>query len=414
MDMLGLAPKHEANTAKKTTKARSAPAQPGAAQRKPRREEVARPQAASNSDDAAGEPSVALQNWTSSYLVDFSLESTLPTAFVEKTTSARNKFASVGDTRKLRDVRSFAGGANAAGLFWALTHASREAHELVRKLRDENTTTLGFVDGLKAELKTAKQLFDADLRVAVGQVHSHVVPALKEASVGADLLLVISGDGLVAGGGVRLAWIQFKLTSAKRSLAFNVHSEKNVSTGTTQFEALQGVHSIEKGSFSLYALGSLGLPFYAAIPVDWIEGANMDDPSTCKVDLGKQGVRFQELMVMLAGNTGAGAFSKIGGGTGFSQAGSFRKAADVVAFVDAAATERSIVPLMVLGVSSGTELVNTQQLVQQIAKVWDRRLAQHLKTLDRADPDSSGPEQQDSTTRSGPRRPGPERGGMSR
>lgn len=239
--------------------------------------------------------------------------------------------------------------------------------------------------------------------IAVGQILSHRVPALKEASVGADLLLLVSGDGLVAGGGVRLVWIQFKLADAKKSLQLDIHTRRNATTGRAQFEALRGVHAGQRGSFSLYALGSPGYPFYASIPIDWLDGVNVDDPRTCKVDLGEKGVRFQELMVMLAGDTGVGSYSTSAGGTGFSGAGSFGTAAEVLDFVDAAASERSILPLMVLGISSGREQVNSLQLVQQIEGLWNERLTEYLRTLDRSGPD-----------RSGPGRPGPDRGGFSR
>lgn len=401
--ILNLVPKEEAVAAIEAARASSAAAQRVAAQERARREEVERLLATSNTGKEAADRGLKLLEWTLSHLVDFYMGNSLPRPFIAQTLSTRRAFAPIGFMGKLHDADSFVGGANAAGLFWALTHASDDAYEAVRMLHDENTSTLRLVENLKVQMKTAHSLFGADLKVAVGQILSHRVPALKEVSVGADLLLLISGDGLVPGGGVRLAWIQFKLTRTQKSMMLNFHTERNERTGKAQFEALQGVHSLERGSFSLYALGSNGHPFYASIPIDWIEGVNMEDPSTCKVDLGEKGVRFQELMLMLAGNTGVGAFSTSSGGAGFSEAGSFGSAAEVLAYVDAAASERSIIPLMVLGVSSGRERVSSHQLVQQIEGMWNKRLSEYIRSRDQSGPD-----------RPGPGRSGPDRGGFSR
>ncbi|KAK6089148.1 hypothetical protein P3W45_001868, partial [Vairimorpha bombi] len=72
------------------------------------------------------------------------------------------------------------------------------------------------------------------------------------------------------------------------------------------------------------------------------------------------------------------------GGSG-QAGGAFVTEADVLQFVDAAASERSIIPLSVLGLSSGDELVNSRNLVKQIEAAWNRRLAEYARSQDRAD-----------------------------
>ncbi len=166
------------------------------------------------------------------------------------------------------------------------------------------------------------------------------------------------------------------------------------------------MHQVDKGSYSLYALGTSGYPFYSAIPVNWLKGVDVDDASTCKVDLGQDGLRFQELMVYLAGYSKVGAPVTSSGGSGQAGGAFFVTEADVLQFVDAAASERSIIPLSVLGLSSGDELVNSRNLVKQIEAAWNRRLAEYARSQDRADRPDPG--------RSGPRQPGPGRGGQER
>jgi hypothetical protein len=305
---------------------------------------------------------------------------------------------------KLHQVDGYRGGANVAGLFWALTHASATAYEDVRRLRNENTTTLKFVERLEAQVATARALLGADLQVAVGEILSHRMPALQEASVGADLLLIVSGDGLVAGGGVRLFWIQFKLAEAAESLQLDVYRKRNAK-GQSQYEALKGVDRPREGSHSLYALGAADYPFYSSIPVGHLRGVNPDVRATCKVDLGQRGFRFQELMVCLA------SYKRDSPATGESGAGqarfnSFVTEADVLKFVDAAAAEQSIIPLSVLGMASGDELVNSNRLVERIAAAWERRLDKYARSQHRHNqPDPAGPVRPRS-------RPG--RGGQSR
>ncbi|KQV45803.1 hypothetical protein ASC95_27730 [Pelomonas sp. Root1217] len=355
-------------------------------------------------DKSRVDRSLKLSEWMASHLVDFYSSSELPQTYIDHTLRVRKEFVPLDIGGKLHEVDGYLGGSNVAGLFWALTHASKRAYDDIRRLLDENTSTLKFVEGLKEEIATAQRLLGADLQVGVGQILSHRVPALKEASVGADLLLLISGSGLVPDGGVRLFWIQFKLADTPKSLKLDVYRNRNAKN-QSQFEALTAVHRPARGSYSLYALGSSGYPFYSAIPVSHLRDVNPDDPATCKVDLGKNGLRFQELMVYLAAYK-QGALATGNSGAGHAVFNSFVNETDVLQFVDAAASEQSIVPLSVLGVASGDELVNSKKLVKQIAAAWDRRLDEYVRSQPSADrPDPSRP---------GPRRPAPGRGGWER
>jgi len=259
----------------------------------------------------------------------------------------------------------FTGRASAAGLYWALTHASGSGSEAIQRLKNEDAMTADFITALQREVENAQDLLGAGTTVAIGHIFQHLRPALKEVSVGADLLMVVSGDGLVPRGGVRLLWIQFKQAEAGSPIGLNVYRKPNAA-GRTQLEALRAVHSTTVGSFGVYALASDAYTFFAATIVNKLGHVVPSVASTCKINLGEEGVRFQEVVLALASDTNCGEFTT---------------STEVVQFVDALAAERSIIPLTVLGVSSGRELVSGRDLVQLIKASWEERLREHRQRL---------------------------------
>lgn len=346
-----------------------------------RREEVERRLEGLSSQLSQLDSRLGLREWTSSHLVEFYADQTTPVEYVNRTLASRRQFARDAPPGMRYDIEAFIGGSSVGALFWAVTHASRCACAKINALSDENTSTLGFAHQLRNEIDIARDRLGVDLKVAVGSILGHRRPALKELSVGADLLLVVSGDGLVPGGGARLFWIQFKLADTPLSLRLDVHAKTNA-RGETQFEALQRVHQPPRGSYSLYALGAIGFSFYSAMQLDGISGVDVGDASTCKIELGIHGQRFQELLTALATRARAGARPTAPGDGGKTTCGSFFTAREVVEFVDAAAGERSIVPLDVLAISSGNELVNSRELVHELSAAWTRRVNDHIRSLE--------------------------------
>lgn len=229
--------------------------------------------------------------------------------------------------------------------------------------------TSDFVTELKKQLAYATNLIESSVDVYAGEIHKKLKPALKEISVGADLLLLISGEGLVPQKGVRLLWLQLKQTiNHTKPLELDVYRAPNASGGT-QLGALRIAHQPALGSFGIYALASREYPFFASIPVNDLEDVIPTKHSTCQVDLAQDGVRLQELVLKLSSDP---------------VHGQFRTGAAVMQFVDILASQAAIVPLTVLSVSSGEELVSAKDLARQIKEGWDRRLQAHINSLTRA------------------------------
>ncbi|MBB1600837.1 hypothetical protein A9977_12390 [Variovorax sp. UMC13] len=270
---------------------------------------------------------------------------------------------------RLGVLGQFKGGINPAGLYWALTHASLSGKKSILQLDKEDVMTSDFVVELQRQLDCAKKLLGSVLDVYAGEIHKKLKPALKEISVGADLLLLVSGDGLVPKGGLRLLWLQFKqATDVKKPMDLNVYRTPNAAGGT-QLGALRVAHRPKLGSFGLYALAAMDYDFFASIPVADLASVDPVRGSTCHVDLAEDGTRLQELVLLLSSDPTHGHFDN---------------SAAVLKFVDDLASQNAIVPLAILSVSSGEELVSASDIARQIKAGWDRRLEAHIASLTRA------------------------------
>lgn len=319
-----------------------------------------------NAANAHANKTIQQIEWTNPYHVEFLSRRNEFKDLVLHTVMAWRQF---GNGLELGVRSQFKGGINPAGLYWALTHASVIGSNAIKKLDKEDVMTSDFVTELSKQLACATNLIGSSLDVYAGEIHKKLKPALKEISVGADLLLLISGKGLVPRGGLRLLWLQFKQTNnLAKPLELNVYRTPNASRGT-QLGALRKAHQPNLGSFGLYALASIKYPFFASIPVDDLEHVTPMKSPTCLVNLAQDGVRLQELVLKLSSDPAHGQFA-----TG----------AAVMQFVDALASQAAIVPLTVLSVASGEEIVSTKDLVRQIKAGWDRRLQAHIDSLTRA------------------------------
>lgn len=303
-------------------------------------------------------------SWTSPYLAEL-----LAGRHVlgKLTFNTLTKWAKFGIGHQLGVPTMFKNGINPAGLYWALTHASATGQKGMNRLDGEDAITTNFVSELQRELAAAKSLLGASLEVSAGEIHKKLRPALKEISVGSDLLLLISGDALVPGGGVRLLWLQVKLSSEGNPLVLDVFRKPN-SADRTQLDVLRTVDIPSRGSFGMYALASREYRFFTSIPVSGLGSVLPTSRSSCIIDLSKSdtGVRLQELILALVSDPNYGQFEK---------------ADEVVHFIDKIATESAIIPLTVLSVSAGSELVPSKNIVQTVKETWDKRLEAHFKSL---------------------------------
>lgn len=320
---------------------------------------------AANSATNQANAQIKLLDWTHPYRVEFL---GLRNPFKELARNTIKVWTLFGNTVQLGVPSQFKGGINPAGFYWALTHASTTGSEAIKNRKNEDAMTADFVDALKNQLGTAANLMGSQLDVYANSIQANLKPALKEVSVGADLLLVVSGDGLVPNKGVRLLWVQFKQTMDTNSpLVLDAYRKPNAAQ-TTQLDALRKTHAPASGSFAIYALASIRYDFFASIAVDALNHVVPKTASTCQIDLAQKGVRFQELALAVTSQPGYGEFS-----TGDA----------VIKYVDALASQAAIVPLAVLSVSSGQELVSAKDLARQIKAGWDRRLREYIATLTR-------------------------------
>lgn len=331
-----------------------------------------------NVEHAKTQKALDLLSWTHPYRVEFLAERrSILGDLVRNTVKAWDQF---GGGRWIGAPDRFNGGINPAGLYWALTHASLCGPEALSVLDNEDAMTSDFVAELREQLRRAKELLGSSFDVHAGEISKKRRPALKEVSVGADLLLLVSGQHLVPQGGVRLLWLQFKQTTHRsRPLELDLYRKPNAAGGT-QFDALRRVHQPDLGSFGLYALASDRYRFFASVSVGELGHIDPTVSSDCAVDLAQAGIRLQELILLHS--------------TALSP-GQFVTSDAVVRFVDDRASENAIIPLTVLSVASGAERIPTMQLVQRIKKTWDDRLQHRIKSLPDAKREELGLDEDD-------------------
>lgn len=179
-------------------------------------------------------------------------------------------------------------------LYWCLTYAADAAlKDAGRKVEDGITDT--FIHHLTSQVQQAKLKLSATalpLQLAYCCIYEQCQPAMKEADVGADVLLIIAGAGLVADGGARLFWIQAK---KPRSDPFDLDCGYRNKKGL-QFDALMNVNEPQRGSFSLYMQYAIDLPYIASF---WL-GQKVRPTEKNSIDLKLHGIRCQELISALS------------------------------------------------------------------------------------------------------------------
>ncbi|GGI16985.1 hypothetical protein [Oxalicibacterium faecigallinarum] len=218
-------------------------------------------------------------------------------------------------------------------LYWCLTHAAQTAiaHS---KILVENAITEQFVQELKKQVQQLPSTTGnvrRSLNIAYSAIYSSAAPSLKEADVGADLLLIVAGTGLVSGGGARLLWIQAKKAAASANAYTLDCSYSN--TKVVQLDELRKVNVPEKGSLAAYIQYSSKLMFIPALALSLYP----EQHSGNSINLSEHGVRFQELATALLSLPVVGL-------------GSFQKPRDVINFIKNAGKNK---PLYVVGLTEG-------------------------------------------------------------
>lgn len=232
---------------------------------------------------------LARHNWCSPHLVEFPVGT--PIDLQKRTVDHLRMF--LGPKASLSDLTNPDKFSSTEQwmLYWCLAHACNAA-SIATTAKIEDGISRAFLDALAAEAKTASSFLKAgNLQIAYNAIFEQSEPAMKEAAVGADILLIIAGPSLVPNGLARIFWIQAKKAAAGASPFTLRYDQQN--TQGLQVEALSKVDVPERGSFGLYMQYSNRLSYIPAAHVgdlSWADGTFVGDLSAI-------GVRLPELLV---------------------------------------------------------------------------------------------------------------------
>lgn len=233
----------------------------------------------------------ALQNWCCPRLMEFPPGT--PKAIHSNT--LRYLRAILGSEASLFDLGNPAKFSSPAqlSLYWCLAHASNAAAMAAAAAKNEDGISRAFLDELESQAKKASSITNeaGKLQIAYNAIFEQNEPAMKEAAVGADILLIIAGSSFVPNGLARIFWIQAKKAGAGVS-PFNLRYDQRNTQGL-QVEALSKVNEPDRGSFGLYMQYSNELAYVPAVSVSnlsWADGK-------CVADMSAIGVRLSEFLV---------------------------------------------------------------------------------------------------------------------
>jgi hypothetical protein len=191
-------------------------------------------------------------------------------------------------------------------LYWLLSHAAHAAVAKAAQGTNENAITTAFAAGLTAGAERYRKTFgkDADLEIGSAMLFEHLRPNLQEVETGADMVLVVSGEGLAGKGCAKLIWLQAKRYDGKTAPFNMTYGQKN-SKHTTQCAALKAVQRPGEGSTAVYVHYAVQLPFVAAIAVDHL------DSEGSAFDISSEAVRLQELLTAMVLSPDTGQFESV-------------------------------------------------------------------------------------------------------
>jgi len=186
-------------------------------------------------------------------------------------------------------------------LYWCLAHASQAAADAAKAAKDENGCSRAFLDALALSARQITDLMpESQLQIAFNAIFEQVKPAMKEESVGADILLIVAGQTLIPDGFARLFWVQGKRSKTND---FTLSYDQKNDSGY-QIDALRKAHQPANGSIGLYTQYSKNLLFTPAVLVSQLP------KDTYTADLSNIGIRLPELIVTsLSKVQGLGSFA---------------------------------------------------------------------------------------------------------
>lgn len=278
------------------------------------------------------------------------------------------------------------------GIYWSIARsASKVCWEGWDSL-GENGLTNVFVSALKDAVEEANGLLDEDaqLVLATSAILDHKIPAVKEAKVGADLLVLIdTNDGELPGfspaPAIRLFWLQAKSLDPeviKTNTIFTLDYSRENSHGR-QVDALKKVHAPERGSFGFYAQYARQIDFVPVVSVDKLSSAAAGN---FEADLQAEGTRFQEWLVSRLKTT--------------AQNAAFANFDEVKAFLDACSGDLPFVIVTIAARKGPAAELILQRLKSYYKKQVDSLLSE-LKKSGKARVDFDVPEESEAALSQG-------------
>lgn len=242
-------------------------------------------------------------------------------------------------------------------LYWALAHAARAATLAADAHTNEDGITDVFFNTLTRQVEEIKAStgLQPPLELGVTSIYRNNKPAIKEEVVGADVLLVIAGKGLLPAQGARLIWLQAKLADGANPYQLDFWRKKN--KNGFQFDAIRAVHQPQDGSCAIYAQYVPGLPLITSLSVSRMPAQAPLTAKESTVDMRDHGCRLQEHISAIATT---------------DQIGQFANAKAVIAFLNAK-TKDSLLPLNIISVCAKDDWQG-RSLVREVKKHYDVEL----------------------------------------
>lgn len=195
-------------------------------------------------------------------------------------------------------------------LYWTLAHAARATTREAKNLTDEDGLSDKFIEVLTQQIKDLPNTTGVrpPLELGITPIFRKKKPAIKEDVVGADILLVVAGAGLLPTEGARLIWLQAKLSDTANPYQLDYWRPANAK-GIFQFDALKAMHQPEKGSLAIYAQYSSLLPFVICASVGQMPPKAPLTSAETKLDLSLVGHRLQEYVAAATSSKSIGTFA---------------------------------------------------------------------------------------------------------
>ncbi|MBB3258967.1 hypothetical protein F4827_003840 [Paraburkholderia bannensis] len=270
-------------------------------------------------------------------------------------------------------------------LYWCIAASSSYVCGDPRSgINGEDWQTKEFVSKLTMLMTLMKYIPNgsAPLELVLSEIWAHKMPGSKEATLGADLLLVLDlgNDDEPLKPRIQLFWLQGKAVKyvlKEQEAVYKLHYDQYNDTVGYQSERLRLQHKPEEGSFAFYAQYAHQIPFVPVTPVSRLTEA----PASVTADLREIAVRFAEWLVERTLDPSAPSSRE----TPHEPRGAFASEEDVITFLENAARlspDAEFAPYSMVCLSARGAAPRVESVAKRIMKHFDAQiLAMRNRTL---------------------------------